>query len=605
MTNLLPPNVLSCDLLEKKSDQPQPTSPLVSTSDVFAFTRGDREADVLIVGEAWGADEARQSLPFVGLSGKELDRMLFDAGLATAKILYCNVVDHQPARNEFTEFLYPTKQKLGTLHKGLWCSSVLMEGIRKLEALIDKVKPKLIIGLGNVPLWALTEGRASISTEKGYKVPGGIMKWRGSALFTSEINGRTYPFLPAIHPAAILRSWDLRFPTVHDLKCRAGRFLRGEMEWGDPDPSGLYSPNFGEAEAWLSDVLCRLEAGELVDLSVDIETWRRSFISCCGFATASSEICVPFFYFSPTGEIIDYFTLDQETCIWLLAKKILEHPNVQIIGQNFAYDTQYFRRMHGIDAIVSFDTMVGHHLLWPGTPKSLDYLSSLYCHQHVYWKDESEEWEDGLNHADLWKYNLKDIRKTFEIAQELRELITKFKAWDRYDRQIRQWKSKRKMSLRGVRQDLAARVQMRREMEAARVQLGNYLLACMPENCKYAASGKPWYTSPTYTADIFYRQLGIEPVLHKKTKRPTVDASSFEAIRKRAPWLSSCVDVLDKLRSVEVFISHFLEVKLSSFDLNMRCSFNITGTETFRRSSSSNPFGEGGNLQNIPKGDGD
>lgn len=593
-------------LAKEPTSESTPATPTVTPSptiDVFAYTRGDRECEVLVVGEAWGAEEARARAPFVGPSGKELERMLFDAGLATTKILFTNVVDHHPSKNEFTEFLYPTKEKCGTNFQGLWCSSVLMEGLRKLEALIDRVKPKLIIGLGNVPLWALTSDRASISTEKGFKVPGGIMKYRGSLLTTREIHGNTYPFLPVVHPAAILRSWDLRFPTVHDLKCRAGRYLRGEMDWGDPDPPGLFAPNFEEAQTWLLDFLRRLKEGQQLDLSVDIETWRRSFISCCGLASAESEICIPFFYFDQSAAVVDYFTLDEEVALWLLIKEILEHPNVKIIGQNFAYDTQYFRRMHGIDAIVEFDTMVAHHLLWPGTPKSLDYLSSLYCHQHVYWKDESEEWEDGVNHTDLWKYNLKDIRKTFEIAQELRELVTKFKAWDRYDRQVRQWKSKRQMSLRGVRQDLSLRVEMRKQMEEAKRELGDYLLSCMPEDCKYAASGKPWFTSPIFTADLFYRQLGIEPVLHKKTKRPTVDASSFEALRKRAPWLASVIDVLDKLRSVDVFISHFLDVKLSSFDSNMRCSFNITGTETFRRSSSSNPFGEGGNLQNIPKGE--
>lgn len=589
---------------------PKPTSTTleptpVSTIDPFAFTRGSREADVLVVGEAWGMEEARARLPLVGPSGKELEKMFFDAGIAHHSFLFTNVVDLHPAKNDFTEFLHPTKAKLGTQIRGLHCTPALVDGLAKLEALIAIVKPKLIIGLGNVPMWALTEGRVSIATEKGYKLPGGIMKYRGSLLQTREINGRTYPFLPIVHPAAILRSWDLRFPTVHDLKSRAGRFLRGEMEWQDPDPPGLHAPSFTQARDWLHHLLRDLDSGKQVDLSTDIETWRRSFISCCGFATASSAICIPFFYFNQAAEVVDYFTLTEEVEIWLLIKRVLEHPNVAIIGQNFAYDTQYFRRMYGIDAIVTHDTMVAHHLLWPGTPKSLDYLSSLYCHQHVYWKDESEEWEDGVNHEDLWRYNCKDTWKTYEIAQELKNLLTHFKAWDRYNRQIRQWKSKRLMSLRGVRQDLNLRKDMRRELEQARNIYGTYLLRCMPEECKYAASGKAWFTSPTYTADIFYRQLGIEPVLHKKTKRPTVDASSFETIRKRAPWLSPVIDALDKLRSIDVFISHFLDVKLSSFDNNMRCSFNITGTETFRRSSSSNPFGEGGNLQNIPKGDSD
>jgi DNA polymerase I-like protein with 3'-5' exonuclease and polymerase domains len=56
------------------------------------------------------------------------------------------------------------------------------------------------------------------------------------------------------------------------------------------------------------------------------------------------------------------------------------------------------------------------------------------------------------------------------------------------------------------------------------------------------------------------------------------------------------------LRSLGVFRSTFLEAPVDT-DERMRCSFNITGTETFRFSSSENAFGSGMNLQNVPSGD--
>ncbi|HNA84888.1 MAG TPA: hypothetical protein PLB04_04945, partial [Nitrospira sp.] len=62
------------------------------------------------------------------------------------------------------------------------------------------------------------------------------------------------------------------------------------------------------------------------------------------------------------------------------------------------------------------------------------------------------------------------------------------------------------------------------------------------------------------------------------------------------------VELIDKKRSLGVFLSTFCLMALDS-DGRMRCSFNVCGTETMRFSSSENAFGNGGNLQNIPKGD--
>ena len=143
---------------------------------------------------------------------------------------------------------------------------------------------------------------------------------------------------------------------------------------------------------------------------------------------------------------------------------------------------------------------------------------------------------------------------------------------------------------------------MRQELQEAFEVYQNFLLECMPQELRLTPTGKPWFNSPTFSMDIFYRQLGIQPVLHKKTKKSTLNVTSFETLKKRAPWATPIFDSLEKIRSIGVFISHFLDMPLSP-DGRIRTSFNIAGTDTFRWSSSSNPFGEGTNLQNIPKGD--
>jgi uracil-DNA glycosylase len=571
-------------------------------SDPFAFTSGPRDAKILVVGEAWGREEASARLPFVGPSGFELRKMLMQAGILTSDVLFANVVDAQPPANEFSAFVHPTKQAKGVpVLKGLCAKPALSLGLAKLKALISVVKPQLIIGCGNVPLWALTQ-HAKLSSKAGCKLPAGVMTWRGSQLYTEVINAQQYPYLPIIHPAAILRDWSLRQVTVHDLKARAARFLTGKLSWTEPPLNSTYGTGAGA-------VLDQLNRWQRVadkvplKLAVDIETYARQHITCIGFADEISELCVPFFYFGKEGKVINEFNLDEEVAIVIAIRKLLSSPNVCVVGQNYLYDYQWLLREFGIKAVVGFDTMLAHHLLFPGTPKSLDYLASLYCNSYVYWKEESEDWAGG-DHVSLWRYNCKDVRATYNIAQELEQLLAKANLSDLYKFQLKQWKLSISMTNNGVAINIRDKARVRAELSAAAKQLEDWLINCVPLDTRYAATGRPWFTSPILTADIFYRQIGLKEVLHKVTKRPTTDASALETLAKKNPALRPMFDRLDQLRSINVFQSHFLDVKLGP-DNKIRCSYNVAGTETFRWNSGSNAFGEGTNLQNIPKGEED
>lgn len=568
--------------------------------DPFLYTSGPRDARVIIVGEAWGADEERERKPFVGYSGKELDRILFDAGLSRSQCLCTNLVDDRPPANDFTNFLLPgTRDKTGSFLRGVNASPRLKRGYSKLLKLISTVKPKLIIGCGNWPLWALTD-HASLSTHKGFRIPSGIMSHRGSQTWSIEIDGVRYPYLPIIHPSAILRQWSLRYVTVQDLRARAARFLDGKRDWTAPVYDFLPDPTFEECRDYLRGWQTRLDQGERLILACDIETWRRTFISVVGFADAERSIAIPFFYFDDTGAMQDVFTADQEYEIVQLIRSVLMHPNLHLTNQNFSYDFQFLERWFFIKPIPKDDTMLMQHLLWPGTPKSLEYIASLYCDHYVYWKDESQDW-DGTpgGHLQMWQYNCKDTRYTYDAAVTLRSLIEKLNMTDLLVSQMEQWELAAQMYLDGVNWAHKRCQEMRRELRDEANRLTSYMLNCMPEDIRYAPSGKPWYTSTSHQQWIFYDLLGIEPILHKKTKRPTLDKESFERLKDRAPWLGPLLDKLKLYRSIEVFERNFLSARPGP-DGRMHSSFNVGGTETFRWSSSQNAFGEGLNLQNIP-----
>lgn len=576
---------------------------------VFAFTNGPRNAKIILVGEAWGYDEARAQQPFVGYSGQELNRILSDAGLRRADILCTNLVDAQPIGNDFARFLNPASTKKADISqrfRDIDAKRIVVEGHAKLLALIDQVKPQLIIGAGNWPLWALTS-HATVSTSLGFRKPSGIMNWRGSQTLTEPIHGQRYPYLPIIHPAAITRDMSLRHITCHDLRFRAKRKIQAAGGSGlscaswSPQPrpiksSGRFTESYAQLRAWLD----RAEHGDSLELCCDVETWRRSQLVVVGLCDGRCALVTPFFYFDEEGRMIDCFTLRQEQVLKRLIYKLLQHPKVSVINQNYSYDWQYLNRFLDITKHVSFDTMLAHHLLFPGTPKSLDYLASMYSNDYLFWKNESQDWAAKGDHQAMWDYNGKDTWYTWEIAQVLKAVIAKTGRQEQYDFQIRQWSLYTDVMQHGCNWDAKRSLEMRTDLIQIASSLENKLLEAMPEDLRYTDTGKPWYDSPKHQQYIFYDRLGIQPVKHKKTKKPTLDKESFETLIKRAPWLAPIFNLMKFKRSVDVYARNFLNVGLG-LDRRMHSSFNVGGPETFRLSSSSNAFDEGMNLQNLPK----
>ncbi len=559
----------------------------------FLHTKGPHDAEIVLVGEAWGEQEARSQLPFVGQSGQELQRMLYESGLSPTRILFTNVVNERPPGNDFTAFVSPRADPDHVMLRGVRARRRLVQGHEALLQLISQCNPKLVIGAGNVPLWALTpHGTSKFS---------GIMNWRGSQTYTEPINGTNYPYLPIAHPAAVLRAWDLRPVVVHDLKARAHRFISSQISWSPPVSRSTAEPTFEQANAWLDRARHSADAAPH-PLAVDIETYARKWVACIGFADGTSECCIPFFYFNADGGLEQVYSQDEEVALCIKIRELLKHENIQVIGQNWTYDYQYILRWLGARVPPHEDTMIMHHLCWPGTPKGLDYLASLYCDHYCYWKNESQEWDTRMGHKDLWLYNCKDVRATYDCALALRQSITKLGFEEQLAFQMDQWLLAQSMMDRGIAVDSYKWAEVKNALTVAALEIEDFLLDVMPENTRFTAAGRPWYTSPKMTMDIFYRQLGLPKIVHKKTKMPTVGGDALGELKKKVPHLSPVFSALEALRSISVFRSHFIETRLSP-DNRLRCTFYVGGTDTFRWSSSSNSFNEGTNLQNIPKGD--
>ncbi len=139
---------------------------------------------VLVVGEGPGADEDTQGLPFVGVAGQLLDKMLAAINLSRSTNCYiANIVKCRPPRNRDPE---PEESDA--------CRSYL-------EAQIAILKPAMILAVGRIAIQNL------LGTSQG------IGQLRGRLLDYNSI-----PLMATYHPSALLRNQDLKRPAWEDLK---------------------------------------------------------------------------------------------------------------------------------------------------------------------------------------------------------------------------------------------------------------------------------------------------------------------------------------------------------------------------------------------------
>ncbi|MGA7529787.1 MAG: uracil-DNA glycosylase [Pseudolabrys sp.] len=148
---------------------------LKSTASQLVFADGNPEARLMLVGEAPGREEDIEGLPFVGRSGKLLDRMLAAIGLDRTSVYIANIVPWRPPGNRT-----PTPQE----------SQICLPFILRQIELAD---PDILVCLGGPSAQTLLGIREGITKTRG--------RW-----FAFETGKREIRAMPTFHPAFLLRS---------------------------------------------------------------------------------------------------------------------------------------------------------------------------------------------------------------------------------------------------------------------------------------------------------------------------------------------------------------------------------------------------------------
>jgi uracil-DNA glycosylase len=147
--------------------------PLADTRTTVVFGNGDANADLMFVGEAPGANEDREGLPFVGQAGKLLDKLLAEIGLDRAQVFVANVLKCRPPGNRDPQ---PSEIEA--------CEPYLFQQVELIE-------PLVVCTLGNFATKLLRDDST------------GITRLHGQAEVRT-IGRRAVRLFPLFHPAAAL-----------------------------------------------------------------------------------------------------------------------------------------------------------------------------------------------------------------------------------------------------------------------------------------------------------------------------------------------------------------------------------------------------------------
>ena len=157
--------------------------PLYATATHPVPGAGNPDADFMIVGEAPGANEDAQGVPFVGQAGQLLTKIIEAINLRRDDVFIANVLKHRPPGNR-----NPLPQEVAA------CSPYL---VRQIEL----VRPKVLLALGTFAAQTLLETKLTIGKLRG-----------------QEHRYHGVPLIVTYHPAALLRNPAWKRPTWEDVQ---------------------------------------------------------------------------------------------------------------------------------------------------------------------------------------------------------------------------------------------------------------------------------------------------------------------------------------------------------------------------------------------------
>jgi len=530
---------------------------------------GNKQSEIMLVGEALGYDEVTQRTPFVGRAGKLLRKYLQSVGITDKNAFFTNVCKCRPPDNR-------------PPHK-----TEMRECFTYLDEEIKEIKPKVIGVLGNTAC-------------KAFEISSQITTIHGNEVWSEKYNCW---LLPLYHPSYVMRFTNearQRTEFVKDL----GKLATLVETKNTAEITNYKVANSIDKVEKAINYLCKQPW-----VAFDIETDRFDFLN-------SAVVAISFSAKSKTAIVIPFqhpkvFNKEEQDKVRELLIKFFS-SDVLKIAQNGKFDMKHLMAK-GIEVKkFAFDTMLAHYLLDELGMHNLGALTQTYTDMQLD-KNKLDEYiktkEDTNNILNaplnlLYEYSAGDADATYRVFLKLRELITKEELDTVFYKIV--------MPLSYVLSHMEfTGVEVDKEYIDKITTAIKYKLKTFEGNLqrdKYVAEFKKKYDteelnfkSPKQLRELLYDVMEIKPISFTKPSKtnprgnPSTDAQTLEDLAKLTKFkvLEDLIN-LRKLKKLEDYISSYKKLSEESKDNRIHTIYYQAGTRTGRLSSS-NP-----NLQNIP-----
>jgi len=535
---------------------------------------GRLDSEICIIAEAPGEHEASMKMPLVGGSG----RLLWDLLRGPEKMVEGIRTHPDAIRRKDCYVTNVVKKQVSLSAKTDARNPVRKPELEHWEGLLDweldyLPNLKYILALGNFALHALTGDT-------------GITKWRGS-VFDCKVgrNRRAVKVIVTNNPAHILRNMTMEPMFKFDL-AKLRRVIDGKFK--EHRIEAIINPDFSRVDKYLDN----LERSDR-PIAFDIETIANE-TACIGFANNSHEgICINFL-----DDKTNRYNLREELLLRTRIQEFVSNPKNRLVAQNGSFDCGwlwYKDRIHVPK--IYFDTLLGHHTLYPRMPHNLGYLTAQYT-DHPYYKDEGKTWREGGNINQFWEYNVKDCCITWTVYEAIQKELRAQDLEDFFHSHVMRLQSHLvRMQVGGILADVSLKDDIANSLKTEldeKLRAFHRMVQALVSNPEYRPNPK----SPKQLQELFFSYLGLVGRGNSTSKENRLRMREHP---RTTPEQKQMLECLDDYLTEHKFYSTYAKQKVDP-DGRIRCEYKQFGTQRApgRLSSAKVMWGSGMNLQNQP-----
>ena len=521
--------------------------------------RKSKDIEVMVIGEAPGANEDRKGIPFIGESGRILRNELKRNDL-TDNTYITNLVKCRPPNNRT-----PTAAEIKA------CRHYLDEEIAAL-------KPGYVVTAGVPATKTLFRGKAKIN------------QFHGEVIDNPKV---PYVGMPIFHPAYTLRD-PSKLPGLQDDIARLSRLISGGLREDTVNWSVVRKGN-------LSTFIREFE--EASRFAFDCETSGLFPFDPDGYITAIAIALDHKTWVIPGLMHPEYQQFSHSPfahgnalrCLMQLLFFIAHRDQKRAYAQNGKFDNKWMRCLFGGSFRLTFDSMLAHHVLDENLHHDLTSMCRTYLDEPEY--DITLDEKNGKSKKPMrnYKYCGQDAAYTLRLSILFEEMLRAEPSLHRLF-----WK----LTMPGARAMEDAEMEGLTIDPAARKEVGMQLLAkkiTLREELNEIAGYELNWDSPAQIGKLLYDELGYRCKIFTKKKKPSTSEEALLSLSNK-PVVQKILAYRNAGKFFNTYIKGWQKYRI---DDRYYFDYKIHGTVTGRYSSPLHPIPRDGSIRNLvtaPKG---